>query len=103
MFFAIDDLSDDKSSLPHLLPSTVKFASHEKDGRRDSARISSCSVQQQPSDLYALVDDTNEVPTLELLAVRVQPDRWRGTIRRLDPSGSPLRPAIAVTCNRTPL
>ena len=29
-FFDIDDLSDDKSSLPHMLPSTVKFAARMK-------------------------------------------------------------------------
>lgn len=30
LFFDIDDLSDDKSALPHMLPSTVKFASRMK-------------------------------------------------------------------------
>lgn len=30
IFFDIDDLSDDKSSLPHMLPSSVKFASRMK-------------------------------------------------------------------------
>ena len=30
LFFDIDDLSDDKSSLPHMLPSSVKFASRMK-------------------------------------------------------------------------
>ena len=40
LFFDIDDLSDDKSSLPHMLPSTVKFASRmKKMGVGDGARI----------------------------------------------------------------
>lgn len=30
VFFDIDDLSDDKSSLPHMLPSTIKFSSRMK-------------------------------------------------------------------------
>jgi thiosulfate/3-mercaptopyruvate sulfurtransferase len=30
MFFDIDDLSDERSELPHMLPSTVKFASRMK-------------------------------------------------------------------------
>jgi thiosulfate/3-mercaptopyruvate sulfurtransferase len=30
LFFDIDDLSDEKSSLPHMLPSSVKFASRMK-------------------------------------------------------------------------
>lgn len=30
VFFDIDDLSDEKSSLPHMLPSTIKFASRMK-------------------------------------------------------------------------
>ena len=39
-FFDIDDLSDDKSALPHMLPSTVKFASRmKKMGIGDGARI----------------------------------------------------------------
>ncbi|MCK5548908.1 MAG: sulfurtransferase, partial [Hyphomicrobiaceae bacterium] len=39
-FFDIDDLSDDKSSLPHMLPSTVKFASRmKKMGIGDGIRI----------------------------------------------------------------
>lgn len=40
LFFDIDDLSDEKSSLPHMLPSTVKFASRmKKMGIGDGARI----------------------------------------------------------------
>ena len=40
VFFDIDDLSDEKSSLPHMLPSTVKFASRmKKMGVGDGARI----------------------------------------------------------------
>ncbi len=40
LFFDIDDLSDDKSDLPHMLPSTVKFASRmKKMGIGDGARI----------------------------------------------------------------
>jgi thiosulfate/3-mercaptopyruvate sulfurtransferase len=40
MFFDIDDLSDDKSPLPHMLPSTVKFSSRmKKMGIGDGARI----------------------------------------------------------------
>ncbi|MGL4395558.1 MAG: 3-mercaptopyruvate sulfurtransferase [Hyphomicrobium sp.] len=40
IFFDIDDLSDEKSSLPHMLPSTVKFASRmKKMGIGDGARI----------------------------------------------------------------
>ena len=40
LFFDIDDLSDEKSSLPHMLPSTVKFASRmKKMGVGDGARI----------------------------------------------------------------
>ena len=40
MFFDIDDLSDEKSNLPHMLPSTVKFASRmKKMGIGDGARI----------------------------------------------------------------
>jgi thiosulfate/3-mercaptopyruvate sulfurtransferase len=39
-FFDIDDLSDEKSPLPHMLPSTVKFASRmKKMGIGDGARI----------------------------------------------------------------
>jgi len=40
LFFDIDDLSDEKSQLPHMLPSTVKFASRmKKMGVGDGARI----------------------------------------------------------------
>lgn len=40
LFFDIDDLSDEKSGLPHMLPSTVKFASRmKKMGIGDGARI----------------------------------------------------------------
>jgi thiosulfate/3-mercaptopyruvate sulfurtransferase len=40
LFFDIDDLSDDKTDLPHMLPSTVKFASRmKKMGIGDGARI----------------------------------------------------------------
>lgn len=40
LFFDIDDLSDDKSSLPHMLPSSVKFASRmKKMGVGDGIRI----------------------------------------------------------------
>ena len=40
LFFDIDDLSDEKSPLPHMLPSTVKFASRmKKMGIGDGARI----------------------------------------------------------------
>jgi len=40
LFFDIDDLSDEKSSLPHMLPSTVKFASRMKKlGVGDGMRI----------------------------------------------------------------
>ncbi len=40
LFFDIDDLSDEKSPLPHMLPSTVKFASRMKRmGVGDGMRI----------------------------------------------------------------
>lgn len=40
LFFDIDDLTDEKSSLPHMLPSTVKFASRmKKIGVGDGMRI----------------------------------------------------------------
>ncbi len=40
LFFDIDDLSDEKSDLPHMLPSTVKFASRmKKMGVGDGKRI----------------------------------------------------------------
>lgn len=40
LFFDIDDLSDESSSLPHMLPSTVKFASRMKKlGVGDGTRI----------------------------------------------------------------
>ena len=40
LFFDIDDLSDDRSPLPHMLPSTVKFASRmKKMGVGDGMRI----------------------------------------------------------------
>ncbi len=40
LFFDIDDLVDEKSSLPHMLPSTVKFASRmKKMGVGDGTRI----------------------------------------------------------------
>jgi thiosulfate/3-mercaptopyruvate sulfurtransferase len=40
IFFDIDDLSDEKSDLPHMLPSTVKFASRmKKMGIGDGKRI----------------------------------------------------------------
>lgn len=40
LFFDIDDLSDDKSALPHMLPSTVKFASRmKKMGVGDGMRV----------------------------------------------------------------
>lgn len=40
IFFDIDDFSDEKSNLPHMLPSTVKFASRmKKMGIGDGARI----------------------------------------------------------------
>ena len=40
MFFDIDDLADEKSPLPHMLPSTVKFASRmKKMGVGDGMRI----------------------------------------------------------------
>jgi thiosulfate/3-mercaptopyruvate sulfurtransferase len=40
MFFDIDDLSDESSPLPHMLPSTVKFASRmKKMGIGDGAHI----------------------------------------------------------------
>ena len=40
LFFDIDDLSDDKTTLPHMLPSTVKFSSRmKKMGIGDGARI----------------------------------------------------------------
>jgi thiosulfate/3-mercaptopyruvate sulfurtransferase len=40
LFFDIDDLSDETSPLPHMLPSTVKFASRmKKMGVGDGARI----------------------------------------------------------------
>jgi len=39
-FFDIDELSDEKSDLPHMLPSTVKFASRMKEmGIGDGVRI----------------------------------------------------------------
>ena len=40
LFFDIDDIADDKSTLPHMLPSTVKFASRmKKMGVGDGMRI----------------------------------------------------------------
>ncbi len=40
LFFDIDDLADEKSGLPHMLPSTVKFASRmKKMGVGDGMRI----------------------------------------------------------------
>src|SRR4029077_9180795 len=40
LFFDIDDLSDERSQLPHMLPSTVKFASRmKKMGVGDGMRI----------------------------------------------------------------
>lgn len=40
LFFDIDDLSDEKSTLPHMLPSTIKFASRmKKMGVGDGMRI----------------------------------------------------------------
>lgn len=40
VFFDIDDLSDDKSALPHMLPSTIKFASRmKKMGVGDGMRV----------------------------------------------------------------
>jgi thiosulfate/3-mercaptopyruvate sulfurtransferase len=40
LFFDIDDLSDEKSSLPHMLPSTMKFASRMKKlGVGDGTRL----------------------------------------------------------------
>lgn len=40
LFFDIDDLSDDKSALPHMLPSTIKFASRmKKMGVGDGMRV----------------------------------------------------------------
>ena len=40
LFFDIDDLSDEKSPLPHMLPSTAKFASRmKKMGVGDGMRI----------------------------------------------------------------
>lgn len=40
LFFDIDDLTDEKSSLPHMLPSTVKFASRmKKMGVGDGVRV----------------------------------------------------------------
>ena len=40
LFFDIDDLSDEKSPLPHMLPSTVKFASRmKKMGVGDGMRV----------------------------------------------------------------
>ncbi len=40
IFFDIDDISDEKSSFPHMLPSTVKFSSRmKKMGIGDGARI----------------------------------------------------------------
>jgi thiosulfate/3-mercaptopyruvate sulfurtransferase len=40
LFFDIDDLSDERSQLPHMLPSTVKFASRmKKIGVGDGMRI----------------------------------------------------------------
>jgi thiosulfate/3-mercaptopyruvate sulfurtransferase len=40
LFFDIDDLSDEKSNLPHMLPSTIKFASRmKKMGIGDGMRI----------------------------------------------------------------
>lgn len=40
LFFDIEDLADDKSALPHMLPSTVKFASRmKKMGVGDGMRI----------------------------------------------------------------
>lgn len=40
LFFDIDDMSDEKSNLPHMLPSTVKFSSRmKKMGIGDGARI----------------------------------------------------------------
>jgi thiosulfate/3-mercaptopyruvate sulfurtransferase len=40
LFFDIDDLTDEKSTLPHMLPSTVKFASRmKKMGVGDGMRI----------------------------------------------------------------
>lgn len=40
LFFDIDDLSDEKTNLPHMLPSTVKFSSRmKKMGIGDGARI----------------------------------------------------------------
>ncbi len=40
MFFDIDDISDETSPLPHMLPSTIKFASHVKQmGVGDGTRV----------------------------------------------------------------
>ncbi len=40
LFFDIDDLSDEKSRLPHMLPSTIKFASRmKKMGVGDGMRV----------------------------------------------------------------
>ncbi len=40
LFFDIDDISEEKTNLPHMLPSTVKFASRmKKMGIGDGARI----------------------------------------------------------------
>jgi len=40
LFFDIDDLSDEKTNLPHMLPATVKFSSRmKKMGIGDGARI----------------------------------------------------------------
>lgn len=51
-FFDIEDISDEKSSLPHMLPSTIKFASRmKKMGVGDGMRIvvyDSAGVQSAP-------------------------------------------------------
>jgi hypothetical protein len=49
LFFDIDDLSDEKSTLPHMLPSTVKFASRmKKMGVGDCSRPRACGGPSAP-------------------------------------------------------
>ena len=63
----------------------------------------------RPSEVYVLVDDYAfgnpgvDNPTLEVAAVAVRANRYRGLVRKFDAAGAPVRPSIPVTCTVTVL
>jgi len=90
MFFDIDDISDETSNLPHMLPSTVKFASRmKKMGIGDGMRVivyDSSGLGQSPRAwwMFRIMGHT------DVAVLNGGLKKWKAEGREIE-SGPPLR------------